>query len=117
MITLASGVRVLLWPKPVDFRKGHDGLAALVQTALRRDPFRGDVFVFRSRRADRVKIVLWDGSGLCLLYKRLERGGFHWPPMRDGAVTLSAAQLSLLLAGVDWSKVRHRAVSRPRAAC
>lgn len=117
MIAPDFGVRVLLWSQPVDFRKGHDGLAALVQTALGRDPFCGDVFVFRSRRADRVKIVLWDGSGLCLIYKRLERGAFHWPSMRDGVVALSAADLSLLLAGVDWSKVRQRPCPKPSAVC
>ena len=117
MITLAAGVRVLLWPKPVDFRKGHDGLAVLVQTALRRDPFCGDVFIFRSRRADRVKIVVWDGSGLCLFYKRFEQGGFRWPPIRDGVVALSPAHLSMLLAGLEWTTARRRAVSSPRAAC
>ncbi|WP_339115113.1 IS66 family insertion sequence element accessory protein TnpB [Thioclava sp. GXIMD2076] len=65
--------------KPVDFRKGHDGLAALVQSTLAEDPFTGTVFVFRSKRADRLKILFWDGSGLVMAYKRLEESTFTWP--------------------------------------
>jgi transposase len=77
--------------KPVDFRKGLDSLAALVTQSLASDVYTGDVFIFRSKRLDRLKI--WDGSGLCLVTKRLESGSFTWPPVRDGAVTLNAAQL------------------------
>ena len=66
MITVPPRVRVLVWPAPVDFRRGMDSLAALVQVTLRLDPFAGDVFVFRSRRSDRVKLILYDGTGLCL---------------------------------------------------
>src|SRR3546814_10144015 len=83
--------------QPVDFRKGMDGLAALVQEQLQRDPFSGSIFVFRARRADRVKIVWWDGSGLCLYTKRLEQGGFRWPPIRNGLIHLNSAQLSALI--------------------
>jgi transposase len=83
--------------KPIDFRKGMDSLAVLVTQALASDPFTGDVFIFRSKRSDRLKLLVWDGSGLCLISKRLESGAFSWPPVRDGAVTLSAAQLRLLL--------------------
>ncbi len=72
MITAPPGVRVLVWPAPVDFRRGMDSLAALVQVTLRLDPFAGDVFVFRSRRSDRVKLLLYDGTGLILITKRLE---------------------------------------------
>ena len=71
-------------------------------------PYAGDVFVFRAKRADRLKILVWDGSGLVLLSKRLERGRFTWPPVQDGAITLSAAQLTLLFSGVDWSQVVPR---------
>jgi transposase len=117
MIVPSAGVRVLLWSRPVHFRKGHDGLAALVQEALRHDPFCGDIFIFRSRRHDRVKIVTWDGSGLCLFYKRCEQGRFTWPPIRDRVATLSPAQLTMLLAGLDWTRVQPRAVAPPRAAC
>ena len=83
--------------KPVDFRKGMDGLAALVQQALRTDPFAGDVFIFRPRRADRVKILVYDGTGLVLYAKRLETGRFCWPSPADGVVRLSAVQLAILL--------------------
>ena len=79
MIVPQSGVRVLVATKPVDFRKGIDGLAALVQEHLRLDPFTGTVFVFRPKRADRVKLLVWDGNGLVMIYKRLDEGKFRWP--------------------------------------
>ena len=87
---------------PTDMRKGFDGLAALVQTQLAQDPFAGHVFVFRGKRGDRLKLLYWDGQGLCLFAKRLERGRFVWPQARDGTVTLTPAQLSMLLEGIDW---------------
>ena len=90
------GLRILVTARPVDFRCGMDSLSRMVKETLSVDPFAGDVFVFRPKRADRLKILVWDGSGLVLLSKRLERGRFTWPPVQDGAVTLSAAQLSLL---------------------
>jgi hypothetical protein len=77
MIAVPGGVRIVVASRPVDFRNGLDGLAALVQQALRENPFAGDLFVFRAKRADRVKILAWDGTGLCLFHKRLEKGGFH----------------------------------------
>ena len=117
MIAPPPGVRVLVWSKPVDFRAGMDRLAALVQVSLRRDPFAGDVFVFRSRRAARVKLLLYDGSGLVLVTKRLERGGFRWPPVGDGLVRLSAVQLSVLLAGLPWERLRPPPETRPQVAC
>jgi transposase len=78
----AGGVRIMVSSRPVDFRNGLDGLAAMVQQALHENPFAGDIFVFRSKRADRVKILYWDGTGLCLLHKRLEQGRFAWPCRR-----------------------------------
>jgi len=117
MITPPPGVRVLVWSQPVDFRSGMDKLAALVQVTLRADPFAGDVFVFRPRRADRVKLLVYDGSGLILVTKRLEQGRFLWPAPGDGVVRLSAVQLSVLLAGLPWERLRSRAVARPQAAC
>jgi transposase len=68
-------------------------------------PFTGDIFIFRSRRMDRLKILIWDGSGLCLVSKRLENGASAWPPVRDGAVTLTAAQLHLLFTGMQWANI------------
>ena len=117
MIAVPPGVRILLAAQPVDFRQGMDGLAALVQQALRADPFRGDVFIFRPRRADRVKLLVYDGTGLVLYSKRLEAGRFSWPSPADGVVRLSAAQLSTLLEGLPWQRLQPRPVPRPSAAC
>jgi transposase len=116
MIALPSGVRVLMATQPIDFRKGADGLAAIAQHVLREDPFSETVIVFRARRGDRVKLLVWDGTGLVLIWKRLERGRFQWPAVSDGAIRLSAAQLAILLEGLDWSRVAARPVIRPRLA-
>jgi transposase len=94
-----------------------DSLAALVQVTLRKDPFAGDVFVFRSRRADRVKLLVYDGAGLILISKRLERGHFFWPQAGDGLVRLAPVQLSVLLSGLPWERLRVRESERPKAAC
>ena len=117
MITVPAGIRVLVATKPVDFRKGGDGLAALVREALSEDPFSGTIFVFRSKRADRVKILAWDGSGLVPFWKRLEHGAFRWPPISDGIMrlTLTASQLAALVDGMDWSRLHARDVARPIA--
>jgi transposase len=115
MITVPAGIRVLVATKPVDFRKGGDGLAALVREALAEDPFSGTIFVFRSKRADRVKLLAWDGSGLVLFWKRLEQGAFRWPPISDGMMRLTASQLTALVDGMDWSRLHARDVARPTA--
>lgn len=117
MIAVPPGIRIVVATAPVDFRKGMDGLAALVQEALRRNPFSGDVFVFRAKRLDRVKILAWDGTGLVLTHKRLETGRFTWPPIRDGVVTLTSAQLAMLLEGLDWARIKPRTVKAPALAC
>jgi transposase len=104
MIALPVGTRVWLAAGVTDMRKGMDGLAALVQTALEENPFSGQLFVFRGRRGDLVKLLWFDGDGLCLLAKRLERGRFVWPRALNGTVALSAAQLSMLLEGIDWRR-------------
>ena len=116
MIVPPSGVRVLVATRPVDFRRGADGLAAIVQTVLRHDPFSGTIYVFRCKRADRVKLLVWDGSGLVLLWKRLESGVFRWPPVTDGVMRLSAAQLAALLDGLDWSRMHVPRLGRPKTA-
>jgi transposase len=116
MISPAAGVRIMVASQPVDFRNGMDGLAAMVQQALHENPFGGDIFVFRAKRADRVKILYWDGTGLCLLHKRLEKGRFAWPPIRDGAIRLSGGQLGALLEGMEWSRVRPKPVIAPLLA-
>ena len=92
VIAVAAGVRVLVATRPVDFRRGAESLAALVREQLRHDPFSGTIFIFRSKRADRLKILAWDGTGLVLFWKRLEQGAFRWPPISDGVMRLSAAR-------------------------
>lgn len=114
MIGLPAGTRIWLVAGATDMRKGFDGLSALVQTSLRDNPFSGQLFVFRGRRGDRVKVLWWDGQGLCLYYKRLERGRFVWPRAQDGVVHLTPAQLSMLLEGIDWR--RPQRTERPRHA-
>jgi transposase len=115
MITLPSGTRIWLAAGATDMRRGFDGLAALVQLQLSEDPFSGQLFVFRGRRGDRVKILWWDGDGLCLFAKRLERGRFTWPQATQGAVALTRAQLSMLLEGIDWRRPQ-RSFERPHLA-
>jgi transposase len=104
MISLPSGSRVWLAAGVTDLRKGFDGLAALVQVQLAEDPFSGHLFVFRGRAGDRIKLLWWDGDGLCLFTKRLERGRFVWPQATSGTVALTGAQLSMLLEGIDWRR-------------
>lgn len=106
---------MLIATKPVDFRKGMDGLAAYVEQQLQADPFSGVVYVFRSKRADKVKLLFWDQTGLVLVTKRLEDGRFRWPAVQDGVMRLSPAQLSALLEGLDWSRMHMRRVRSPQA--
>jgi transposase len=115
VIGLPPGVRVLVATKPVDFRRGADSLAALAKEALGQDPFSGAVLVFRAKRADRVKIVTWDGTGLVMLWKALDEGLFKWPPLSDGVMRLSSAQLSALVEGLDWTRVHPPRRRRPTA--
>ena len=116
MIFPSNRVRIVVATKPVDFRKGHDGLVAYVKSALGRDPFTGTVFVFRAKRPDRLKLVYWDGTGLVMVYKRLEEQGFAWPAIRDGVMTLSHAQFEALFSGLDWRRVRALSVRAPTEA-
>lgn len=102
MIPVPAGVRVWLAVGHTDMRKGFDGLAVLVQQKLKADPFGGQLFVFRGRRGDLIKLIWHDGQGMCLFAKRLERGRFIWPATVGEAVTISAAQLGYLLEGIDW---------------
>ena len=116
MIGPSGAVRVLVATKPVDFRKGAEGLAALVREVIRADPFSGVVYVFRAKRADRVKLVFWDGTGMVLVAKRLEDGEFRWPKVQDGVMRLSAAQFSALLEGLDWRRVHEPRRGAPPVA-
>lgn len=116
MMFPSNRVRVLVSTQPIDFRKGHDGLAALVSSVLRKEPFTGTVFVFRSRRADRLKLLYWDGTGLVMAYKRLEDARFTWPAIKDGLMALNHAQFEALFAGLDWRRVKALETRPPAAA-
>lgn len=104
MIALPSNTNIWVAAGVTDMRRGFTGLSAVAQTVLEQNPYSGHVFVFRGRRGDLVKVLWWDGDGLCLFAKRLERGRFIWPQADDGTVSLSRAQLSMLLEGIDWRR-------------
>jgi len=116
MIIPRQNVKIVVATKPVDFRKGHDGLAAVAQNELGLDPHSGIIVVFRAKRGDRIKVLLWDGSGLIMAYKRLEQGKFSWPAIHDGIMRLSKAQFEALFEGLDWRRVYAPRVHRPIAA-
>jgi transposase len=102
MIPVPASTRIWLAGGVTDMRKGFVSLSALAQNVLRQDPYSGHLFVFRGRRGDLIKVIWWDGQGACLFSKRLERGRFVWPSAADGKVTITPAQLSMLLEGIDW---------------
>jgi transposase len=104
MIALPVGTQIWIAAGLTDLRRGFTGLSAIVQVKLEQDPFNGHVFVFRGRRGDLIKVLWWDGDGLCLFAKRLERGRFVWPQAESGTVSLTRAQLSMLLEGIDWRR-------------
>ena len=104
MIELRAGTRIWLAAGITDMRRGFHGLSAQLQTVLEQEPYSGHVFLFRGRRGDLIKLLWFDGDGLCLLQKRLERGRFIWPQATSGTVSLSRAQLSMLLEGIDWRR-------------
>ena len=114
MIELRSGTQIWLAAGVTDMRRGFPGLSGQVQTVLNQQPYSGHVFVFRGRRGDTVKVLWFDGDGLCLFAKRLERGHFIWPQATEGTVCLSRAQLSMLLEGIDWRRP-ERTFSPPMA--
>ena len=114
MIPVPSGVRVWLSVGRTDMRRGMNGLALQVQEALKRDPFAGDLFVFRGARGDLIKVLWHDGLGLSLYAKRLERGRFVWPSAAGETVAISAAQLGYMLDGIDWRNPVHTV--RPQRA-
>jgi len=102
MIPVPASTRVWLAAGVTDMRKGFNGLSALAEKVLEQDPFCGHLFVFRGRRGDLLKVIWFDGQGACLFSKRLEKGRFVWPSATSGKVTLTPAQLSMLLEGIDW---------------
>jgi transposase len=114
VISLVAGTKVFLACKPIDLRNGFDGLAAKAKEIIGADPFSGHLFIFRGKRGDYFKGLYWDGTGLCLFAKRLEQGKFVWPPIVDGGMTLTLAQLALLIEAMDWRRtVAPPAPTRP----
>ena len=110
MLNLPTPVRILLYTQPTDMRKGFDSLAAVVREQLGEDPLSGHLFVFRSRRGDRVKLLLWDRDGYCLVYKRLEQGTFRFPVVAADTLRaeVSHQELALLLWGIDPASVKRQ---------
>ena len=104
MIGLPAGTRIWIVAGVTDMRRGFVGLSGMVQTALQENPFSGQVYIFRGRRGDLIKVLWFDGDGLCLFAKRLERGRFVWPQATNGTVSLRPAQLAMLLEGIDWRR-------------
>jgi transposase len=114
VISFGSEARVFVATTPVDFRKGVHGLVALVADGLKGNPYGGDVFVFRSKRADRLKFLIFDGSGMILTTKWLEEGRFTWPPIQAGAMRLTPTQFAMLFDGLsEWCRIEQRPVKRP----
>ena len=116
MISLANSFKIYVANSPVDFRKGMDGLAAIVVNEFDLDPFDGAIFVFRSKRADRLKIIVWDGTGLVLVHKRIEGKGFVWPRISDGTISISKAQFEALFDGLNWKSISERKTFHPYQA-
>ena len=117
MINLPAGTRILLATRPVDFRKGAHGLASLAQEVLAEDAFSGTVIVYRSKRSDRLKILMWDMSGLVLVWKQMQQGSFRWPPIVDGVMKLSSVEFAALVDGLDWTRVQQtRRIYKPSTA-
>ena len=116
MIVAGQRLPILIATRPVDFRCGHQALALIVQTELKLDPHSGVTVVFRSKRGDRLKILVWDGTGMVLIYKVLESGSFAWPKVQDGVMRLSRAQFEALFEGLDWRRVVAQRVLVPTAA-
>lgn len=107
MIPVPANTRV--WPAAgvTEMRRGFTTLAAKAEQTLKQDPFAGHMFVFRGRRGDLIKIIWWDGQGACLFSKRLEQGRFFWPSAKEGKIALTAAQLAMLLEGINWRLPQH----------
>ena len=107
MIGAPSGSRIWIVAGGTDLRRGFDGLCAQVQHQLNESPYSGDLYIFRGRRGDKIKVLWYSGDGLVLYYKRLSSGIFTWPQVKEGTVSLSAAQLSMLLEGIDWRRPKR----------
>jgi transposase len=118
MLTLTTSTKIFLATEPVDMRRGHDGLCALIRSQFRLDPYSGQVFVFVGRRRDRVKLLFWDRGGFVLYYKRLARGRFCMPTVATGAdrIELDATELAMLVGGFDLARTRRIPAWQPASA-
>lgn len=117
MINIPAGARVMIATRPVDFRKGAHSLVALAAEVLGEDVFSGTVIVFRTKRADRLKILVWDTSGLVLIWKQLQQNTFRWPPIMDGMMKLSPVEFAALFDGLDWSRIQTiKTIHKPTIA-
>ncbi len=114
MIGPAHGCKIFLATQPLDFRKGMDGLAAYVKANLEHDPYSGSLFVFRSKCGDRMKVLLWDGTGMVLVYKRFEGKGITWPPKAAAKLTLTRLQFEALFEGLDWRRITAAREATPK---
>ncbi len=108
MLSLLPGGRILVAVEAVDGRKGIDSLAGVVRTVLKGDPLSGDLFVFKTRRGDKIKILAWLGDGFALYLRRLERGTFAFPTASDASVPVTPTQLAMILGGLDPVRTRQR---------
>jgi transposase len=108
MLTLGLSGRIWVCVDPVDGRKSFDGLTGVINRQLRRDPLSGDLFVFKNRRGDRLKILAWQGDGFALYVRRLERGTFAFPIADAAEVSVTATELAMILGGVEWQHTRRR---------
>jgi transposase len=117
MLSLPTSVRIWLATQATDLRKSFDSLAELVRQQLGGDPLSGQLFVFRNKRADRVKLLYWDDDGFVIVYKRLEAGVFRFPQAEAAGVEIRAADLQMLLDGIDLDSVkRQKRYRRPSPA-
>lgn len=116
MIAPSNTYKIYLATAPVDFRKGMDGLANYVLSNFELDPLSGAFFVFRSKGRDKIKILMWDGTGLVLVYKRIEGAGFVWPKLSDGTISMTKAQFEALFEGLDWRRVETAKYHHPKLA-
>ncbi len=116
MIYPSGGYKIYMAVAPVDFRKGMDGLTAYVANNFELDPYGGSFFVFRSKTGDKIKVLLWDGTGMVLIQKRLHASKFVWPAISGGTLSLSKTQFEALFEGVDWRRVVPPRLSAPAAA-
>jgi transposase len=114
MIPFPANTHIWIVAGVTDMRRGFTGLSGMVQTVLEQNPLSGQVFIFRGRRGNLVKLLWHDGDGLCLFQKRLDRGRFVWPQATGGTVSLTRAQLSMLCEGIDWRRPA-RSFSPPMA--